>query len=175
MRILLVPFVMWLVVGAAPENSWLAALLFVVAAVTDFLDGYIARRWDIATVLGAFLDGTADKMLVTGTLLALLAIDRVSMWVVLIIVTRELVVTALRGLAALEGHLVRPSMWGKIKANVQFVALFLSIVRVSEPWGPLFLDEYVMWLAVVVTVLSGWQYVSRFWKVAIKVDAVAAE
>jgi len=175
MRILLVPFVMWLIVDVAPENSWLAAIVFVIAAVTDFLDGYIARKQNITTVLGAFLDGTADKMLVTGTLLALLAIGRVSMWVVLIIVTRELVVTALRGLAALEGHLVRPSMWGKIKANAQFVALFLAIVRVSEPWGPWFLDEYVMWLAVVVTVLSGWQYVSRFWKVAIKVDAVAAE
>ena len=175
LRIALVPLVMWLIVAANSENSMPAALLFVVAAATDFLDGYIARKHNITTVLGAFLDGTADKVLVTGTLLALLAIDRVSMWAVLIIVTRELAVTALRGLAALEGHVVRPSVWGKIKANVQFLALFLAVLRLSSPWGPLYLDEYVMWFAVIVTALSGWQYVSRFWKVAIQSDATVAE
>lgn len=166
---------MWLIVWVDPENSVPAAVLFLVAAITDFLDGYIARKRNITSVLGAFLDGTADKMLVTGTLLALLVVDRVSMWAALIIITRELVVTALRGLAALEGHLVRPSLWGKIKANAQFIALFWAILRFSEPWGPLYFDEYLMWLAVAATVLSGWQYVARFWKVAIKVDATVAD
>lgn len=166
---------MWLIVSADPENSIPAAVLFVIAAITDFLDGYIARKRNITSVLGAFLDGTADKMLVTGSLLALLVIDRVSMWAVLIIITRELVVTALRGLAALEGHLVRPSLWGKLKANLQFAAIFFAILRLSEPWGPLFLDEYLMWLAVGATVLSGWQYVSRFWQAAIKVNAVVGD
>ncbi len=151
-----------------------AAVLFFVAAATDFLDGYLARKWNQTTVMGSFLDSTADKLLVTGTFLALIRVDRASIWAALIIIVREFVVVALRGMAALEGELVRPSIWGKLKAVVQFTALGLAIVRLSEPWGPLYFDEYVMWAAVIVTVLSGWEYLSRFWKVARRVDAGTA-
>ena len=148
-----------------------AVVLFIIAATTDFLDGYLARKWNQVTVMGSFLDSTADKLLVTGTFLALIRVDRASIWAALIIIVREFAVMALRGMAALEGEMVRPSIWGKLKANVQFWALGLAIVRLAEPWGPLYLDEYVMWIAVIVTVLSGWEYVSRFWKVARQVDA----
>lgn len=147
-----------------------AAVLFLVAAFTDFLDGYIARRTGQTTIIGAFLDSTADKLLVTGSLLALVAIDRVSVWAALIIIVREFVVMALRGLTAIEGHLVRPSVWGKLKAAVQFLAIALAILRLGEPVGALFADEWVMWVAVVITVYSGWEYVSRFWSVARRVD-----
>ena len=94
-----------------------AAVLFAVAAFTDFLDGFIARRTHGGTVLGAFLDTTADKILVTGTLLALVSVDLVSIWPAAIIIFREFAVMALRGVVAIRGGLIAPSTWGKIKAQ----------------------------------------------------------
>jgi CDP-diacylglycerol--glycerol-3-phosphate 3-phosphatidyltransferase len=171
-RILLTPVIMALVLaeGSIAHNFTYAVVLFVVAAVTDFLDGFFARRWDIGTVLGAFLDSTADKLLVTGSLLALIAVGRASVWVALIIIIREFTVVALRGMAALEGQVVKPSLWGKLKANAQFVAIGLAMVRLAEPWGPLYLDEWAMWFAAAVTIASGWQYVANFWSVVRAAD-----
>jgi CDP-diacylglycerol--glycerol-3-phosphate 3-phosphatidyltransferase len=172
-RILMTPVIMALVLaeGTVDNNFAYALVLFVVAAVTDFLDGYFARKWNLTTVLGAFLDSTADKMLVTGSLLALIAVDRASVWVALIIIIREFAVMALRGMVALEGRIVKPSIWGKLKANIQFLAIGLAMIRVAEPWGPLYPDEWIMWLAAVITIISGWQYVSQFWSVARSADS----
>jgi CDP-diacylglycerol--glycerol-3-phosphate 3-phosphatidyltransferase len=167
------PVIMALVLaeGTVGNNFTYAVVLFVVAAVTDFLDGYFARKWNLTTVLGTFLDSTADKMLVTGSLLALIAVDRASVWVALIIIIREFAVMALRGMVALEGRIVKPSIWGKLKANIQFLAIGLAMIRMAEPWGPLYLDEWIMWLAAVITIISGWQYVARFWSVARSTDS----
>ncbi len=155
---------MYLTVTGGPGRLGWAFGLFALAATTDFFDGYLARKWQMESVLGAFLDTTADKLLVTGTLLALISVDRVSMWLALIIVMREFIVTALRSLVALGGGQVRPSIWGKVKATSQFVAIGLAIIRVGPPIGPWFLDEWLMAVAVVLTVMSGWQYVALFWE-----------
>jgi len=143
----------------------IAAALFAVAAFTDFLDGFIARRTTGGTVLGAFLDTTADKILVTGTLLALVSVDRVSIWPAAIIIFREFTVMALRGVVAQRGGLIQPSTWGKIKAVTQFVAIFLAFLRLSEPWGPWYLDQWAMLIAVLATVGSMWGYLTAFWEV----------
>lgn len=169
----MVPAIMALATSSGEHALGLAAALFAVAAATDFFDGYLARRWGIATVLGAFLDSTADKLLVAGSLIALVAIDRASIWPVLIIIMREFTVMALRGLTAIEGQLVKPSIWGKIKAGVQFAAIFFALLRFSEPWGPLFFDEWLMWIAAGVALASGWQYAAGFWHVVRRVDAEA--
>lgn len=170
-RILMTPVIMALVLTRDASGRFTAAaILFVVAAITDFLDGYVARRWNVGSILGAFLDSTADKLLVTGSLLALIAVDRASVWVALIIIIREFVVMALRGMVALEGQVVRPSPWGKVKANVQFIAIVLAMLRFGDRIGPLYTDEWVMWLAAAVTLVSGWQYVAAFWSVARSVD-----
>lgn len=167
------PIIMALVTSNREHALGVAAFLFVLAASTDFFDGYLARRWGITTVLGAFLDSTADKLLVSGCLIALVSIDRASIWPVLIIIMREFIVMALRGITAMEGHVVKPSIWGKIKANVQFGAIFFAMMRLAEPWGTLFLDEWLMWLAAIVAVVSGWQYISGFWHIVRKVDSKA--
>lgn len=163
-RVILVPVVMVLVRSAdSIEHAYgYAATLFVVAALTDFFDGYLARRWDVTTTLGAFLDTTADKLLVTGTLFALVSVDRVSIWAAVIIVMREFIVMALRGLVAISGSFIAPSTWGKVKATVQFTAIGLALLRLPEPWGPMYLDQWAMWVAVGVTIASGWQYISVF-------------
>lgn len=150
------------------HNLGIAAVVFAAAAATDFLDGYLARRWKTESVLGAFLDTTADKILVTGALLALVSIDRVSIWAAVIIIFREFAVMALRGVVASSGGLIRPSTWGKIKAAAQFVAIFTAYLRLPSEWGPLFLDQWLMLAAVIVTIASFWGYLSAFWDVVRK-------
>ena len=157
------------------ENAYGYALaLFVVAAMTDFFDGYLARRMGTESTLGAFLDTTADKLLVTGTLFALVSVDRVSIWAAVIIVMREFIVMALRGLVAMSGWYIAPSAWGKVKATVQFTAIGLAFVRLPEPWGPMYLDQWAMWVAVAVTIASGWQYLSVFMESVRAARATAA-
>ncbi|HXF35718.1 MAG TPA: CDP-alcohol phosphatidyltransferase family protein, partial [Actinomycetota bacterium] len=121
-----------------------------------------ARRWGATTTLGNFLDTTADKLLVTGALIALVAVGRASPWVATIIVGRELVILGLRGAAAADGTVMVPSIWGKLKANVQFAAILLALLRLPEPFGPLYLDEYVMLAAAAITVMSAVEYLARF-------------
>jgi CDP-diacylglycerol---glycerol-3-phosphate 3-phosphatidyltransferase len=163
-RMALVPVVMGLILL---EGDWrhaeaVAAATFAVAAATDFADGYLARRWAVTTKLGSFLDTTADKLLASGALIALVAIDRTSAWIAAVIVARELVILALRGVVAGEGGMLEPSVWGKLKTNVQFLAILLAILRPGEPLGPFYLDEWAMLAAAVITVMSAVEYLARF-------------
>ena len=140
-----------------------AAVVFAVAAFTDYLDGFFARRRKSATIVGGFLDTTADKILVTGVLLALVSVDLVSIWPASIIIFREFTVMALRGVVAAQGGIIRPSTWGKIKTLTQFGAIFLAFLRLSETWGPWYLDQWVMLIAVAATLASAWGYLAAFW------------
>lgn len=160
-RIALVPVVMALVLGGEEVES-VAAAVFALAAATDFADGYLARRWGSTSTLGSFLDTTADKLLVSGALIALVAVGRASPWIAAIIVGRELLILGLRGVAAASGTVFPPSVWGKAKTILQFVAIFLAIVHYPEPLGPLLLDEWAMGAAAIVTILSAVEYLSRF-------------
>jgi CDP-diacylglycerol---glycerol-3-phosphate 3-phosphatidyltransferase len=146
-------------------NFVIAAALFAVTAATDSLDGYLARRSTGGTTLGAFLDTTADKILVTGTLLALVSVDHVSIWPAAIIVFREFTVMALRGVVAQKGGLVKPSTWGKAKTFTQYSAIFLAFLRLPDRWGPWYLDQYAMLIAVIATLGSMWGYLAAFWEV----------
>jgi CDP-diacylglycerol--glycerol-3-phosphate 3-phosphatidyltransferase len=164
LRVVLVPVIMGLVL-AGPRHRYayaIAAGLFVFAAFTDFVDGYLARRWRLTTTLGAFLDTTADKLLVSGVLLTLVSVNRVSVWIAAIIVGRELLILGLRGVVAATGTPFPPSIWGKLKANVQFLGIFLAIARYPHRAGPLFVDQWVMLLVAAVTVASAAEYLVRF-------------
>ena len=166
LRIALVPVVMGLVLepDIVDHSFALAAGLFAVAAVTDYLDGYLARRWGATTALGSFLDTTADKLLVAGVLIALVGAGRASVWLAAVIIGREIVILGLRGAVALDGLLMRPSLWGKAKATVQFGAIVLAILRPPVEVSPLLLDEWAMVVAAIVTVMSGAEYLTRFWE-----------
>jgi CDP-diacylglycerol---glycerol-3-phosphate 3-phosphatidyltransferase len=163
-RILLIPVVMGLILaGPNREGAYAAAaVLFAIAATTDFVDGYLARRWALTTTLGSFLDTTADKLLVSGALVALVEVDRASAWVAMVIIGRELVILGLRGVVAADGTVFPPSFWGKLKTNVQFLAILLAILRYDDPLGPLLLDEWAMLAAATITVLSAVEYLARF-------------
>jgi CDP-diacylglycerol---glycerol-3-phosphate 3-phosphatidyltransferase len=164
-RIVLVPVIMALIVADAGDLEALAiiaAVLFAFAAATDFIDGYLARRWKVTTTLGSFLDTTADKLLVTGVLVALVAVERASPWIVTIIVGRELVIMGLRGVIAADGAVMAPSIWGKLKTNVQFFAILLAIVRPDVVIAGAYLDEWLMVAAAVITVGSAVDYIASF-------------
>lgn len=163
-RVALIPVILALILAGPDDEGAFAAAsaLFAIAALTDFFDGLLARRWAQTSVFGNFLDTTADKLLVSGALVGLLVVDRASPWIALIIIGREIVIIGLKGAVASTGGLVQPSVWGKAKANVQFLAIFLAILRPGDPIGPLYLDEWAMIAAAVITVLSGIEYVVRF-------------
>jgi CDP-diacylglycerol---glycerol-3-phosphate 3-phosphatidyltransferase len=162
-RILLTPVVMALVLVAEGDDATelFAAALFCVAAATDYVDGALARRWNVTSKLGSFLDTTADKLLVSGVLIALVAAERVSPWIVALIVGRELVLMGLRGVIASEGEVMAPSMLGKLKTSIQFVAIALAILRPGDPVGGLHVDEWAMLLAAAITVWSAVDYLIR--------------
>jgi len=139
----------------------LAAVLFCVAAATDYVDGRLARRWNVTSKLGSFLDTTADKLLVSGVLIALLGEQRVSPWIVALIVGRELVLMGVRGVIASEGEVMAPSLLGKLKTSIQFLAIALAILRPGDPVGGLYVDEWAMLLAAAITIWSAADYLVR--------------
>jgi CDP-diacylglycerol---glycerol-3-phosphate 3-phosphatidyltransferase len=160
LRILLTPVIMALLMADAARG--LTAVRFAVAAATDWVDGYLARRWEVTTKFGSFLDTTADKLLVTGVLIALVAVERASPWVSVIIIGRELMVLGLRGVIAAEGTVMQPSSWGRWKTAIQFLAILLAILRPGDEIGGAFVDEWVMLAAAAITVGSAIDYFNAF-------------
>jgi CDP-diacylglycerol--glycerol-3-phosphate 3-phosphatidyltransferase len=159
LRVVLSPVVMALLLS---HSQSVAAIVFVVAAATDWFDGRLARRWGVTTRLGALLDTTADKLLVTTALIALVAIRRSSPWVALIILGREFTILGLRAAAAGEGQTFETSMFGKWKATVQFAAIVLAMLRPDVVIGGVYLDQWAMVVAALVTAWSGIDYIARY-------------
>jgi len=136
-------------------NYYCAALLFVLASVTDFFDGYIAREWNQSTLLGAILDPLADKMLTLAAFLGLMLEGSANPWAVYIIIVRELFITGLRTVALGEGISVKASWAGKVKTVSQMFAI--GFLLMHWPYG-----ETLLWIAVILTVYSGLEYVWGF-------------
>lgn len=164
LRVALVPVVMWLVgVGDEASMAYLAAsALFLIASLTDLVDGFLARRWARTSPFGSFLDTTADKFLVGGTLVALVAVGRADPWVAAIIIGREFLVLGLKGMVASQGTDVQASTLGKWKAVVQFLAIAAAIARPDIRVGELYVDQIGMLAAALITVASAVDYLARF-------------
>ncbi|WP_124727510.1 CDP-diacylglycerol--glycerol-3-phosphate 3-phosphatidyltransferase [Staphylospora marina] len=170
-RILLVPVVMLFLlvrldlgqirVGEAflTVSELIATLMFVLAAVTDGLDGYVARKNKMVTNLGKFLDPLADKLLITAAMVSLVEMQRLEAWIAIVIISREFAVTGLRLVAAAEGHVIAASSLGKLKTIVQVVAI-VSLMLNNAPFSSFaFPFSMIMtWLAVVITIISGIDY-----------------
>ncbi len=166
-RILLIPVFVVLFVTPDPDRSLLAAIVFVVAAVTDMLDGYLARRSGQVTKLGKLLDPIADKLLVLSALILLVNVDRVSALVAILIIARELGVTGIRAIAASEGFIIAAETTGKYKMALQVVAIVMLILEGTSlaALGNLHLAGIVtLYLSLVLGYISGGQYVWSFWK-----------
>jgi CDP-diacylglycerol--glycerol-3-phosphate 3-phosphatidyltransferase len=140
-------------------NELIAALVFILAASTDGLDGYIARKRKIVTNLGKFLDPLADKLLVSAALISLVEMQRLEAWIVIVIISREFVVTGLRLVAAAEGHVISASALGKLKTWVQIIAIVALMLRnvPFEHFGFPF-ATIMSWVMVIITIYSGYDY-----------------
>jgi CDP-diacylglycerol--glycerol-3-phosphate 3-phosphatidyltransferase len=166
-RILLIPVFVVFFLAPTPDRSLVAAVIFTVAAVTDLLDGYIARRTGQITKLGKLLDPIADKLLVLSALILLVNIDRVTALVALLIIARELAVTGVRAIAAGERLIIAAETTGKYKMALQVVAIVFLILEGTElaEFGNLHLaGTATLYLSLVLGYISGGQYVWSFWK-----------
>lgn len=166
-RILLIPVFVMLFVEPTPDRSLIAAVIFVVAAVTDLLDGYVARRTGQITKLGRLLDPIADKLLVLSALILLVQVDRVTALVAILIIAREVAVTGIRAIAASEGVIMSAEVTGKYKMALQVVAIVLLILEgtiVSELGNLHLAGTVTLYLSLVMGYISGGQYVISFWR-----------
>ncbi len=164
-RILAIPVVMLLLSFPSPWASFLGALCFSVAGATDILDGFLARRQRSVTPFGKFMDPLADKLLVSAALIMLIPLGRVPAWMVVIIIGRELMVTGLRGLAAVEGIILAPDRWGKAKTILQMVAITALILHYPyQAFDFHRLGMALLWVALIVTVTSGVGYFTGFFR-----------
>ena len=166
LRILSIPFVVILLHFSDPLSSFLAALIFSIAGITDLLDGYIARQQRSETTIGRLLDPMADKLLILSALIMLIALGRVAAWMVVLIAAREVAVTGLRGIASAEGLIIPASRGGKAKTMLQSLAL-IGLLLHYEYLGINFhlLGILILWVALVVTVWSGVDYFSKFYRI----------
>ncbi len=155
-RALLLPFILFFMFRPSANDHLIAAAIFVVAAITDFLDGYLARQQGLNSDLGVFLDLTADKVLVSALLVALVSLQpRYFVWIAIIIIFREFIVTGLRSYAAARGLVIPARAGGKLKTVVTLIAL-AGIIAGVQPYANV--ATGLMWLAVALTVVSGAQY-----------------
>jgi CDP-diacylglycerol--glycerol-3-phosphate 3-phosphatidyltransferase len=165
-RVLMVPVLMVFLLGTIPSGDVVALGIFLVAATSDWLDGYVARRTGQTSTLGAFLDPLADKLLVTAALVSLVALAELSAWVAMVVIARELAVTGLRMVAAAKNVVIAASRWGKIKTVSQMAAIAALIVepRWLKPewtlWGHR-ITWYLVIIMLVLTVVSGLHYFVR--------------
>jgi len=153
--------------GIFIPNEFIALAIFLAAAATDLLDGYLARRWGQITTVGTLLDPIADKLLVSAALVSLVQIHRVPAWMVVLIIGREFAVSGLRSIAAAEGYTIQASDLGKTKMITQVIAI--SMILVSIRWETLSGFAMLwMWGVVVFGIASAIEYFRKFWR---KVDA----
>ena len=155
LRILLVPVLVVALLIETDHGDLLAAFVFVLASITDAVDGYLARARDAITTFGKLMDPIADKLLIVAALVALVSLDRLAAWVAMVIIARELAVTVTRIHANQQGIVIAASGWGKAKTIVQVAAIFF-LIAVGEP-SPAWVDGLV-YAAVAVTIVSGVDY-----------------
>ena len=162
-RVICIPVVVICLPYSGRLGSFLGSLFFTLAFITDILDGYFARKYNSITVLGKFLDPLADKILVSVTMIMLIPLERIPVWVVILIIIREMAVTGLRSVAINEGIVIQASPLGKYKTIFQAVALGMLCLHYKY----LRVDSHIvgmtfLWGALILTMWSGWAYFSQF-------------
>jgi len=152
--------------GLLITNVWLALAIFLAAAATDLLDGYLARRWGQITTIGTLLDPIADKLLISAALISLVQVRALPAWMAVLIVGREFAVSGLRSIAAAEGYTIKASDLGKTKMVSQVAAISCLMLSLHDPrLRPLAM--FLMWGVMIFALLSAGSYFRKFWR---KVD-----
>lgn len=163
LRVIMVPFfLVFISVDSIPYGKELALAVFVLASLTDKLDGYIARSRNMVTNFGKFMDPLADKLLVSAALIALVELTVIPSWIAFIILAREFAVSGLRILAASDGKVIAASWWGKIKTVIQMVAVIVALFNlIVNNEFLVSLTDILMYAAVIITIISGYDYFAK--------------
>lgn len=151
-RVILIPFfVVFMLADITAYDKWIALAIFIIASLTDLLDGKIARKYNLVTNFGKFMDPLADKLLVCSALICLVALCKIPAWIVIVIIAREFIISGFRLIASDNGVVIAASYWGKFKTTFQMVMICLMIADIE---AISLLTAIVMWVALALTVVS---------------------
>ncbi|MCI7105228.1 MAG: CDP-diacylglycerol--glycerol-3-phosphate 3-phosphatidyltransferase [Lachnobacterium sp.] len=161
-RVILIPFFVFFLLAPYFEGygNYIAVAVFIVASITDFLDGKIARKYNLVTNFGKFMDPLADKLLVSSALICLVALNKIPAWVVIVIIAREFIISGFRLVAADNGVVIAASYWGKFKTAFQMVTVIVLILNIS---GEVFavIGTVLIYISLVLTVISLIDYIAK--------------
>jgi CDP-diacylglycerol--glycerol-3-phosphate 3-phosphatidyltransferase len=160
-----VPFLFFLLMSPGPFWSLVLAALFVLASITDFLDGFIARKYNLITTMGKFLDPLADKLIVNTAMILMIPIGRIDAWIVVMIIMRDLIVDGIRSIASSEGIYIQASVLGKQKTLAHIIAV--TALMIHYPFFGLdahFVGTVVLYVALLLTIYSGLDYFVKFYR-----------
>ena len=163
LRVILIPvFLLVLLSGIVPHpfNRIIAVLIFMAASFTDFLDGHIARKYNLVTNFGKFMDPLADKLLVTAALISMIQLGDIAAWIVIVIISREFIITGFRTIAVERGIVIAASMWGKSKTTCQMIMIIVVLSGIFT--GILgFINTVLIYVSVILTIISGVDYIVK--------------
>ena len=152
LRVFMIPiFVVFMLVDITPFDNWIALAVFILASLTDLLDGKIARKYNLVTNFGKFMDPLADKLLVCSAMICLVEMHIIPAWIVIIIIAREFIISGFRLIASDNGVVIAASYWGKFKTVFQMVMICLMIANFPQLQ---ILTDIIMWIALILTVVS---------------------
>ena len=160
-RMIIVPFlVVFLLSGLGGDaNRYISLILFVVASITDWFDGHLARKNNLVTNFGKFLDPLADKLLVCSAMICMIELNRLPAWVVIIIIGREFIISGFRLIAAENGIVIAANYWGKFKTVSQMIMIILLILHFDTIPAFVILEQIFIWISLALTVISLMTYI----------------
>lgn len=161
LRVILVPiFVVFLMCNITGYDKWIALAIFIIASLTDMLDGKIARKHNLVTNFGKFMDPLADKLLVCSAFICFIELQKIPTWMVLIVIAREFIISGFRLVAADSGVVIAASMWGKYKTAISMVMIGFVIADINYPVF-MIITQVLIWAALVLTVVSLVDYIVK--------------
>ena len=166
LRMIMVPFlVLFLLTGwGGDANRYICFAIFAIASITDWFDGYLARKYNLITNFGKFMDPLADKLLVCSALICMIPLGKLHAWMVIVIIAREFIISGFRLIAAENGVVIAANYWGKFKTTSQMIMIILLILDIPLPFFKV-LSQIFIWLSVILTVISLCTYIMQNKKV----------
>lgn len=160
-RVLLIPFfVVFMLMDVTAYDKWIALLVFIIASLTDLLDGYIARKYNLVTNFGKFMDPLADKLLVCSAMICLIETGQLAAWIVIVIIAREFIISGFRLVASDNGVVIAASYWGKFKTTFQMLMVIVLILDIPHPFFQI-LGVILTYVALILTIVSLVDYIVK--------------
>jgi CDP-diacylglycerol--glycerol-3-phosphate 3-phosphatidyltransferase len=162
LRVLMIPFFVFFMLSsvAGDASKYIALAIFIVASLTDMLDGKLARKYNLVTNFGKFMDPLADKLLVSSAMICLIEKGKLASWIVIIIIAREFIISGFRLIASDNGIVIAASYWGKFKTVFQMLMIIALILDLASGWF-LLLEDILIWAALILTVVSLVDYIVK--------------